>query len=707
MKKRIESLLRQLTLEEKIGMIHGAGLFRTEGVPRLGIPPLRMSDGPMGVRPEFQDEAWINCGNNDDMVSYLPCNSAIASTWNLELARDAGRTLGREARGRGKDVILAPGINIKRSPLCGRNFEYMSEDPFLTAELAEQVVLGIQENDVAACPKHFAANGQETDRFQVDTIVDERTLQELYFPAFRRVVDAGAMTIMGAYNRLNGEHCCTSPKLLGDVLREQWGFNGTIISDWGGVHDTLLAANSPLDIEMDIRSCFDAYYMAAPLLEKVRSGEVSEAKIDSKVRHVLELMAKLKMLPPESEQRSCGAYNDPRNRQSALEVAQNSVILLKNENILPLNRKKLRSVAVIGANAARQHSHGGGSAEIRALYELTPLMGIRMLMGGNTQVSYAAGYVIPQKQEVGDVNWQADSTTDPQTIQTGLLAEESLRHKALEEALCLAKDADAVIFVGGLDHDYDVEGQDRRDMKLPYGQNEVLEALLELRPDTAVVMYAGSPVEMPWLPKAKALLWSYYNGMEGGYALAQILFGQVNPSGHLAESMPASLDQCPANASGQFGTEGRVEYTDGLMVGYRYYDTAQVPVNFCFGHGLSYSTFHYRNLRVAPDADGWNILLDVCNESDIRGREVVQLYAAPQETADVRPAQELKAFASVCLEPWEKKTVQLHLSRRNLTRFCDQSHAWIIDAGRYELRIGASSRDIRLTAEILCEEEMV
>ena len=582
----IEEILNELTLEEKIGMIHGAGLFRTEGVERLSIPPLYMSDGPMGVRAEFADNEWRNIGTTEDYVTYLPCNSAIASTWNRDLAGKAGEVLGEEARGRGKDVILAPGINIKRSPLCGRNFEYMSEDPRLIEELVVPMIEGIQKNDVAACVKHFATNSQETERLWVDTIVDEETLEEIYFPGFKAAVQKGhTLSLMGAYNLLNGEHCCMSKSLLNEKLRKEWAFDGVVISDWGAVHDTKQAAESGLDIEMDVKYQFNEQYMADPLFKAVQDGEIEESLVDEKVRNILRMMLRLKMIGPEKENRKTGAYNTEEHRRAVLDVARESIILLKNEDqVLPLWAESGCKVAVIGANAAAIHSNGGGSAEIKALYEISPLMGIKKLLGGNVKVSYAPGYVIPDKEEASEINWQAASTgtagdmekestvsgsapdentaggSTPEKQQKA--AAESYRKKqqeALAAAVALAKASDIVIFVGGLNHDFDVEGLDRADMKLPYGQDEVIEALLKVAPDMVVCMYAGAPVEMPWAEKAKAILWSYYAGMEGGTALAEILFGKVNPSGKLAETFIRDASQCPAHTIGTFGKKDRVQ----------------------------------------------------------------------------------------------------------------------------------------------------
>ena len=682
MEKYIENLLSQLTLEEKVGMIHGSGLFHTAPVERLGIPALYFSDGPMGVRAEFKDDEWVDAGKTDDYVTYLPCNSAVASTWNPELAYEAGSVLGEEARGRGKDVILAPGINIKRSPLCGRNFEYMSEDPYLVEELVAPMVQGVQSHDTAACVKHFAANSQETNRLWVDTVVDEKTLQEIYLPGFKAAIEKGGLlSIMGAYNLLNGEHCCTSQSLLNGILRRDWGFDGLVVSDWGGVHDTVLAAQSALDVEMDVKYDFDNHYLADPLLEKVRSGALSETLIDEKIRNILRLMLRLKMIGPERDARKPGAYNTSEHREAALRVAEESVILLKNEeNILPLNPKAVKTVAVIGGNAVTQHSFGGGSAEIRALYEITPLMGIKKLLGGNAKVTYAPGYGLPELGARPEISWQASST------QSGTKpSEPKLTPADLEEALELAKNSDAVIFVGGLNHDYDVEGLDRKDMKLPYEQDAVLSALLDVRPDTVVVLYAGSPVEMPWLSKAKTVLWSYYAGLEGGTALANTIFGRVNPSGKLAETFLKNAEQCPAKFS-----HDRVEYTEGIMVGYRHYDAAGTDVNFCFGHGLSYTEFSYSGLQV----QGREVALTVKNTGSRPGKETVQLYVAGEKL------HALRKFQKVALQPGEEKRVQFTLTDRDFAEYDPKQGCFAVVPGVYQIQIGASSRDIRLTAGI-------
>lgn len=705
----IEEILKELTLEEKIGMIHGAGLFRTEGVERLSIPPLYMSDGPMGVRAEFADNEWRNVGTTEDYVTYLPCNSAIASTWNRVLAKKAGEVLGEEARGRGKDVILAPGINIKRSPLCGRNFEYMSEDPGLIEELVVPMIEGIQENDVAACVKHFAANSQETERLWVDTIIDETALEEIYFPGFQAAVEKGhTLALMGAYNLLNGEHCCMSKSLLNEKLRKDWSFDGVVISDWGAVHDTKLAAESGLDLEMDVKYQFDEQYMADPLLKAVKDGEIEESLVDEKVRNILRMMLRLKMIGPERKHRKTGAYNTEEHRRAVLDVARESMILLKNEDqVLPLQAESGCKVAVIGANAAAIHSNGGGSAEIKALYEISPLMGIKKLLGGNVKVSYAPGYVIPDKKEASEINWQAASTetaedTEKESTVSGRALDEK-QQEALAEAVALAKASDIVIFVGGLNHDFDVEGLDRVNMKLPYGQDEVIDALLKAVPDTVVCMYAGAPVEMPWAEKAKAILWSYYAGMEGGTALAEILSGKVNPSGKLAETFIRDASQCPAHTIGTFGKKDRVEYREGVMVGYRYYDTKKTDVLFPFGHGLSYTAFTYNDLEIIRQQENGRqtvkVSCSVTNTGKCAGKETIQIYVAPEQKKD-RPVHELKAFEKVRLDAGETKRICVILEERDFSRYDTDKKMPVPVNGTYEIQVGASSTDICLCGKI-------
>lgn len=689
LKEKAGELAAKLTIEEKIGMIHGAELFRTKGVERLGIPPLSMSDGPMGVRQQFKPDSWETIGTSSDYVTYLPSNSAIASTWNRELAYASGQVLGEEARGRGKDVILGPGVNIKRSPLCGRNFEYFSEDPYLVAEMAVPYIKGVQENDVAACVKHFAANSQETERLWVDEIIDEKVLRRIYLPAFHAAVTKGdSYSLMTAYNLINGTHCYANKHLLSDILREEWDYEGTLISDWGGVHDTEMAAQSPLDIEMSVTYDFDDYFMANPLLEKVKSGEIDEKLVDEKVVHILMLMMRLHMIAGADDKRprKAGSYNTLEHQKKALDTARESVVLLKNDDgLLPLNRDKVKRLLVIGENADVTHSNGGGSAEIKALYEITPLMGLSMVAGGNTEVTYVPGYIRDPETTDSDKNWQETSleegggSTKEVTAADDSLAKkrQELRQKAVE----LAGEYDKVIIVGGLNHNFDVEGQDRSDMKLPYEQDELIEQVLEANPDTIVVMMAGSPVEMGrWIDKAKSVVWHWYSGMEGGRALGEVIFGDVNPSGKLPETFYKTHTDCSAHVLGDFGGTKTVSYKEGLFVGYRYNDKYEVEPQFCFGHGLSYTTFSYAAGKLVQQADENKVICQVTNTGHVAGKEIVQVYLAPSNVAEDEPLQELVGFEKLFLEPGKTKEVEISLEH--------------LTAG--SLRIGASSRDIRL-----------
>lgn len=734
----INQLTAKLTLEEKIIMLHGCGLFRTGEVDRLGIPSIRMSDGPMGVRQEFPDANWIPCGLSDDYVSYLPSNSALAATWNPERAYAGGQVLGEEARGRGKDVILAPGINIKRDPLCGRNFEYMSEDPCLIESMVVPFIKGVQENDVAACVKHFAVNNQETERLAVDTLVDERTLREIYLPGFKAAVqEAGSYSLMNAYNKFRGVFCSESKELLDDILREEWGYDGTIISDWGAVHSTKETAESSMDIEMSVTYNFDDYYFAKPLLEAVKKGEVAEADLDKKIKNILRMMYRLKMLGEEAPERKCGAYNTYEHQQKTLQTAKEAIVLLKNEDkVLPITKERLaiektstpdadglfsarkKKIAVIGINASYQHAGGGGSAEIKAFYEISPLLGLRQQMGGNVRMEYARGYYIPGKKDVNEVNWQEASlerrvmgVEDPDSEEQKALRKEIEENRARlrEEAVNLAKNADEVIFVGGLNHDYDTEGRDRDDMRLPYGQDELIEALLDVNPNTIVVIVAGSPVEMPWADRAKAIVWSYFSGMETGNALAEILLGKVSPSAKLPETFPVRYTDTVTCKNGEFGKTDVVEYKEGVFVGYRYYEKEQVKPAFAFGYGLSYTSFDIKDLQVKAVGNADSDLKDavvtvtasVTNTGDMAGAEVVQCYVADPECSVVRPVKELRGYAKVFLNPGETKTVTIDLPAQAFAFYDVEKKDFTVEAGSFVVYVGNASDNCKLQAEVV------
>lgn len=764
LREKIEGLLRELTLEEKVRMIHGAGLFRSGDVERLGIPGLKLSDGPMGVRQEFQNNDWLPIGNSDDFVTYLPCNSAVASTWNRALAGRMGQVLGEEARGRGKDVILAPGINIKRVPVCGRNFEYMSEDPYLTAQMAVPMIRGIQESDVAACVKHFALNSQETERVWVNVEIDERAFREIYLPGFEAAVrEGGVLSLMGAYNLFRGKHCCENRELLNDILRREWGFDGMVVTDWGALHDTEAAANASVDLEMSVTDNFDEYFLAEPLFKAVREGYVDEAVIDEKVRNIIRLMLRLKMIDvaaapdvwksragdslpatvrgsagdktegqecpsvwavPRTDRKS-GSYNTNAHREASLAVARESIILLKNEGErLPLRPENCRKLLVIGNNAERLHAAGGGSAEIRALYEISPLMGIKALLGGNCEVTFAEGYYVVPKDIRADVSWQKSSIDEEKADddfmrKRGVTDEETVekQRKLREEAVALAKEADEVILIGGLNHDYDVEGYDREDLTLPYAQDELICEVLRVKPETVVVMRAGSPVSMAkWKDRAKAIVWDWYDGMEGGNALAEVLFGKVNPSGKLPESLPYRLEDCGAAALGGYPAgrlteeeKGRMnahltgEYREGLLVGYRYYETCHVPVQFCFGHGLSYTEFLYENLKLEKgigERELLRVTFQVENTGKAEGKETVQLYVEEKGRGRGEPVKQLRGFEKVSLRPGERKQVEISLPDLAFSKWSEKEGRFVKIPGTYVIHVGSSLEDIRLRGEV-------
>lgn len=728
--RKAKELAGQLTLDEKIGMVHGAGLFRTEGVPRLGIPPFRFDDGPMGVRAELENDSWATVYNSRDYVTYLPSGSAVASTWNPRLAREAGRVLGQEARGRGKDMILGPSINIKRSPLCGRNFEYMSEDPVLTAAMAAPFVEGVQESDVSACPKHFAANSQETDRLEVDETISQRALREIYLPAFKAVVErAGTLSVMGAYNLINGTQCCEDAWLLDDMLRGEWGFRGFVVSDWSAVKNTERSASVGLDCEMGVTANFDEYYFAQPLKEAVLEGRVPEAAVTAKAEHILAVMDALHMLPVGGEDagngevtgdgegtgnadaggddavafayppRKSGCYATLGHAASALDVARESIVLLKNDaGTLPLNETATKRLLVIGANADRTHSNGGGSAVVKAVHEITPILGLNGMLGGNVHIDYAPGYYAKQVEQ--DAAWQEESLENSEREAVDAEREaQRLHDEAVGLARAYAASGDPIVFIGGLDHDFDIEGRDRESMELPYGQDALIGELLDIAPDMVVVLVAGSPVEMPWAGRVRTLVWNWYNGAESGTALAETLFERVAPSGHLPETFPVKLSDSPAHCVGTFGPGKHVDYAEDIFVGYRYFETEGVPVRFCFGHGLTYTTFDYADLDVRAVGDDLRFMFHVKNVGEHGGFAVPQVYVGLLDTGEERPSKELKGFAKVWLEPGETRQVDIDVPAADVLRYWSERQGGWSSASQANVFVGESVGDIRLEKE--------
>lgn len=726
MEKKITYLLRQLTLREKIKMIHGSGLFRTGEIERLLLPPLKMSDGPMGVRHEFENASWTPACETDDYVSYCPSNSSLAMTWNRTLCAKAGTVLGEEARGRGKDVILAPGINIKRVPVCGRNFEYFSEDPYLISELCVPFIKGVEQSDVAACVKHFALNNQETERLWVNVEVSKRALYEIYLPGFFAAVNqARVRSVMGAYNLYEGEHCCQNQTLLDGILRTEWQYDGMIVSDWGGVHDTVKAAQSALDVEMSVKANFEEYYMANPLYDAVQDGSVDEAEIDKKIRNILRLMLRVRLIDVEfdaggqgtvviNKDRKAGSFNTAEHREIILDAAKESIVLLKNDgNRLPLVPESTKKLLVIGDNAMRVHAAGGGSAEIKALYEISPLLGFKCLLGGNCEITYARGYEVPKKEDDGR-NWQEDSLDGGAAKHSAAQESAARAEKLRGEAVKLAAEFDDVIFIGGLNHEEDLEGRDRKDMKLPYGQDELIHDVLMANPNTVVVMIAGSPIDMTsWEPMAKAVLFMGYAGMESGTALAQNIFGIVNPSGKLAETFPKSLADCGALALSDFPGRALDEqekermnarltqtYGDGIFVGYRYYEKYHVPVQYCFGHGLSYTTFEYSSLygEWVKNEDGrrtFQATIGIKNTGRYAGAEVVQFYLGEACPKTENAVKELKGFEKVFLEPGAETKVTVCLEESAFAHYDEEKACFVAEEGAYILYAASSLDDIR------------
>lgn len=688
---RVEDLLGRLTIEEKISLLHGDSKFTTAGIPRLGIPVRWLSDGPHGVREEIKKDVFSPAGRTDDFSTAFPCGSALAATWNPELGRREGEVIGEEALVRGKDIMLGPGVNIQRTPLCGRNFEYLGEDPYLAGQMAVGYIRGEQSRDIASCVKHFAANNQETQRGSIDVEMDERALREIYLPAFHAAVqDGGVWCVMGAYNKFRGEHCCHNDYLLNQILKQEWGFRGLVMSDWNGTHDTKQAALNGLDLEMGTEHrTYDQFFLAQPYLDGLKRGEFPMAGLDDKVRRNLRVMLATHVL----DGRQKGSINTSEHQAVARHVAEEGIVLLKNEGgALPLDPTKIKSIAVIGENAIRPQAHGGQSSELKAFYEITPLDGILRRVGHSVNVTYAMGYDAPTKDP---------RTTRPQYMQPVVSAEE-----LANRAVAAARAADVVIFVGGLNHDlgFDCESRDRADMKLPYGQDALLEKIVEANPRTIVVMVAGSPVEMgAWLPKVPALAQAWYGGMEAGNAIARVLFGDVNPSGKLPCTFPKQLADSPAHSVGEFpGKDGTVRYNEGILVGYRWYDTKQIEPLFPFGHGLSYTKFEYGTAKVVP-AKGQsgaiaNVEMELTNTGQREGAEVVQVYVRDVESSLPRPLQELKAFRKVSLKPGEHQTISLPLTREAFA-FYDPARGWVAEAGKFVIAIGSSSRDIRQQAE--------
>ena len=701
MEKRIEKLIKKMTLEEKVGLLHGNSKFYVAGVERLGIPEWSLSDGTHGVRAEINRHDWAYAGWTNDSASYFPTGTAFAAAWNPELAYRRGEVLGEEARWRKKDVLLGPGVNIIRSPLCGRNFEYMSEDPYMNSVLAVAYIKGLQSRDVACSVKHFAVNNQETNRTTVDVECSERALREIYLPAFKAAVqEGGALTVMAAYNKFRGEFCAENNYLVRRILRNEWGFDGVDVTDWGAAHSTVPSMDAGLDLEMGtLIDKYEDWYYANPLIEAVKSGKIPMSLVDEKVGDVLRVMIKTNVLDPK-KRFGPGSMNTKEHQQATYDAAAEAIVLLKNQNnLLPLDFSSIKSLAVIGDNATRKHSNGGLSSEIKAVYEVTPLEALRAKWGDKVDIRFAQGYEKLSTFVEGSNNGQSSGTFSSKTQESDALLKESVE---------VARTSDVALLVCGLNHDYDTESFDRLNMDIPYGQVELIQEVVKANPRTIVVMIAGSPLNMAavdiWSP---AIVWAWFNGMEGGNALVDVLSGKVNPSGKMPFTTPVSLDQSPAHALGNFpGRDLKVNYEEDILVGYRWFDTKGLPVVYPFGYGLSYTTFNYSNLntdkKTYDQADTIQATFTLTNTGDREGAEVAQLYVSDPVCSVMRPVKELKGFKKVFLKPGESRRITLDIPVSSLAFYSEAQSQFVVEPGEFILQLGASASDItqRISVEV-------
>lgn len=698
---RVEDALSRMTMEEKVKILHAQSKFSSAGVPRLGIPEIWTTDGPHGIRPEVMWDEWDQARWTNDSCVAFPALTCLAATWNEEMSALYGKVIGEEARYRDKDVLLGPGVNIYRTPLNGRNFEYMGEDPFLASKMVVPYIQEVQKNGVAVCVKHYALNNQEAKRHEYDAVIDDRTLYEIYLPAFKAAVqEGGAWSIMGAYNLYKGQHLCHNQYMLNDILKGEWGFDGVVISDWGGTHDTDQAINNGLDLEfgtwtnglnMSSSNSYDTYYLADPYLAKLRSGEASEEVLNDKARRVLKLIFRTAM----NNDKPAGSMRSPEHYDAARKIAGEGIVLLKNDNkVLPIDLDKTRKLLVVGENAIKMMTVGGGSSSLKVQHECTPLEGILAAVGDKAEVVYERGYV-------GDV------TGDYNGVVTGQdLSESRSEDKLIADAVAAAKEADAVIFIGGLNKaaHQDCEDSDRYGLELPYAQDKTIEALAAVNPNLTVVIVSGNAVAMPWVDKVNGIMETWFSGSQTGHALADVLFGKVNPSGKLPFTFPVKLEDNAAHALNAYDPEDlSVEYKEGIFVGYRWAEKEQIKPLFAFGHGLSYTTFGYGEAKAAKASMKENgtlsVSVDVTNTGDVAGKEVIQLYIGDNEASVARPVKELKGFRKIALEPGQKQTVTFEITPEMLKFFDADKHEWVLEKGKFTAYICAASDDVRTQVE--------
>ena len=717
--KKINKIIAQMTLEEKVEMLHSKTNMSSEGVPRLGIQDIKYTDGPFGIREENGD-GFRSLGWTLDSATYFPTGSALAATWSKEMAYKNGWAMGKEGRLRGKDIILGPAINIQRLPVGGRTYEYLSEDPVLSARLSVEYTKGSQDAGTAVCLKHYALNNQETDRGSVNVIADERTMREIYLKPFEAAIkEGGAMCVMPAYNKVNGFYCSENAHLNNEILRDEWGFKGMTVSDWGGTHSTMGAALGGLCVQMT----GDNYFGQA-LIDSVRNGALDEAVVDAKVREILRLRFAIEPVPEDVA--NTIMTSQPETQKIAYEIAQKSIVLLKNEaGNLPI-AKDVKKIAVIGQNAVLTTAAGGIGAGVKTLYEITPLDGIQARAEkAGVEIVYAPGYKNYQMR----MGWGRPSAGPVNPLVANSI-DEPADPALLAEAVALAKDADMVIFFGGTNKSIETEGSDRKNIDLPCGQNEVIKALYEANPNVATVLISGGPTDLRYLePYSPAIVQGWWNGLEGGTALAEVLFGDIAPSGKLPFTFPLKLEDSPAYATGSFPGEGSgedlftlmyrldatgytreqiqeyiaslpdpvSEYREGILVGYRWYDTKDVPVMYAFGHGLSYVEFEYGALTCKQKKDKIQVSFDLKNLGDMEADEVAQLYVKRLDSKVERAEKELEAFERVALKAGETKKVTLEFPVSELAHWDNETNEWVLEHGKLEILVGSASNDIRQT----------
>jgi beta-glucosidase len=681
--KRIDSIVSVLSIQEKVNMLCGNGLFTSAGIERLGIGELHYTDGPFGIREELGKKSWSPLGLTTDSATFFPTGSALAATWNPNLAYNYGKALGEEAKTRGKDILLGPAINITRTPINGRTYEYMSEDPLLNSQLAVGYVKGVQAAGVASCIKHYAANNQETRRGQVDVLMDERTLREIYLPAFKAAVnEGGAYAVMSAYNKFRGSYCAENDYLLNKVLKGEWNFKGMVVSDWGGTHSTVHSAINGLDVEMGSEK-----YFTMTMVDSVKQGLIPESVINDKVRRILRVYFFSRRTPPPAENRQ---VSTPEHNKVAYDVASQSIVLMKNsKKLLPLDCQHIKSIAVIGNDAIQKQAQGGFGAGVKAHYEVTPLEGLKNRIGSSINIEFVQGY--KATYTIGKPFGKF-----PDNKPDNALIAEAVRAAVLSEVVLL--------FVGN-NREVETENADRKDLNLPFGQDALIKAVCAANPNTVIVVVAGAPVNLHVADSsATAILWSWFNGSQGGNALADVIVGKVNPSGKLPFTIPVKLSDSPAHALGTFPGIDKTTYSEGILIGYRWYDTKAVNPMYCFGYGLSYTDFTYGSLQTDKKSYRKNekiqLSMKVKNTGSRDGLETIQLYVGEMNPAMLKAAKELKAFKKVLVPAGAEVDVTMDIPVTDLAWFDEKLMNWVVTPGQYQLSAGSSSRDIRSTAQV-------